>query len=57
MNIKGGNMKKVKISPKGRVCKFPNCKHVISVYNHEEYCRIHLSLVDPDLLENKGAKL
>jgi len=36
-------MQKVKVSHKGRKCKFLHCKHVLSIYNHEEYCHIHLS--------------
>jgi len=39
-------MKKIRTSYKGRVCKFPHCKHILSIYNHELYCRIHLSFVD-----------
>lgn len=38
-------MKKIKTSHKGRICKFPPCKHVLSIYNHEEYCHIHLGLM------------
>jgi hypothetical protein len=38
-------MKKIKTSHKGRICKFPHCKHILSIYNHETYCHIHLSLV------------
>jgi hypothetical protein len=39
-------MKKVRTSHKGRKCKFPRCKQVLSIYNHEEYCHIHLNLAD-----------
>ncbi|MDD2688950.1 MAG: hypothetical protein PHT41_02200 [Candidatus Omnitrophica bacterium] len=39
-------MKKVRTSCKGRRCKFPRCKHILSIYNHEAYCHVHLSLVD-----------
>ncbi len=46
-------MKKVKTSPKDRICKFRKCGHVLSIYNHEEYCHIHLGVVDPDLSEQK----
>ncbi|MCU0651938.1 MAG: hypothetical protein MUC39_03240 [Candidatus Omnitrophica bacterium] len=35
-------MKKVKTELKGRKCKFPRCKHTLSVYNHEAYCHVHL---------------
>ncbi len=34
-------MKKVKTSGKGRVCKYRNCKHILSIYNHELYCHVH----------------
>ncbi|MEW6101947.1 MAG: hypothetical protein AB1481_06610 [Candidatus Omnitrophota bacterium] len=36
-------MKKVKTLSKGRKCKFPGCKHILSIYNLEVYCHIHLS--------------
>jgi hypothetical protein len=36
-------MKKVKTSLKGRKCNFPHCKHMLSIYNHETYCHVHLS--------------
>ncbi len=35
-------MKKVKTSHKGRKCKFLHCKQILSIYNHEEYCHVHL---------------
>jgi hypothetical protein len=35
-------IKKVKTSSKGRKCKFPHCKHTLSIYNHEDYCHIHI---------------
>jgi len=35
-------IKKVKTSLKGRKCKFSHCKHILSIYNHEEFCHIHL---------------
>jgi len=34
--------KKIKTSPKGRVCAYPNCKQILSIYNHKPYCHIHL---------------
>jgi len=49
-------MKKAKVSPKGRICKFPHCKNILSVYNHEEYCHIHLTLIDTELSGVKGSK-
>ncbi|MFB0524817.1 MAG: hypothetical protein ACETVZ_04710 [Phycisphaerae bacterium] len=33
--------KPLKTSPEGRKCMFPNCKHILSIYNHEAYCHIH----------------
>jgi len=38
----GAAIKKVKTSYKGRKCKYPHCKHILSIYNHEEYCHVHL---------------
>lgn len=35
-------MKKIKISGKGRICRFPGCGYILSIYNHDEYCHIHL---------------
>jgi len=46
-------MKKLKTSPKDRICKFSNCKHILSIYNHEEYCHTHLLLIDAELLNNE----
>ncbi|MFA5117019.1 MAG: hypothetical protein WC486_07065 [Candidatus Omnitrophota bacterium] len=39
-------MKKIRTSLKGRKCKFPHCKHILSIYNHEAYCHVHLGQVD-----------
>ncbi|MBN2316752.1 MAG: hypothetical protein JXM79_22685 [Sedimentisphaerales bacterium] len=33
--------KKLKMSADGRTCAFPNCKNLLSIYNHEAYCHIH----------------
>lgn len=38
-------MKKVKTSSKGRRCKFPHCKSILSIYNHETCCHLHLGLI------------
>ncbi|MFZ2938396.1 MAG: hypothetical protein WA066_06855 [Candidatus Omnitrophota bacterium] len=38
----GVNIKKIKMSHKGRKCRFRRCKHILSIYNHEAYCHIHL---------------
>lgn len=32
---------KPKSFKKGRICKFPGCKHILSIYNPEVYCHIH----------------
>jgi len=37
--------KPLKASPEGRKCMFPNCTHILSIYNHEAYCRIHLDQI------------
>ena len=34
-------MKKIKIARKGRICKFPHCRIILSVYNHQPYCNLH----------------
>jgi hypothetical protein len=34
-------MKKVKVSHKGRVCRHPLCKIILSIYNHGFYCHVH----------------
>ena len=33
--------KTLKTSASGRKCSFPECKRLLSIYNHEAYCRIH----------------
>ena len=48
MAVAGGNIKKVKTSLKGRKCKFLHCKHILSIYNHESYCHVHLGLLAYD---------
>ncbi|MCH7919617.1 MAG: hypothetical protein IIC50_16730 [Planctomycetes bacterium] len=37
--------KALKTSPEGRRCTFPNCQRLLSIYNHESYCRVHLEQV------------
>jgi len=32
----------LKTSPADRKCTFPQCTHILSIYNHEAYCHIHL---------------
>ena len=39
--------KVLKTSPEGRRCKFPNCDRVLSIYNHQPYCRVHCEIVSP----------
>jgi len=34
--------KVLKTSAEGRVCQFPQCKRLLSIYNHEVFCRVHL---------------
>ncbi|MCE5186194.1 MAG: hypothetical protein LLF76_08735 [Planctomycetaceae bacterium] len=34
--------KVLKTSPEGRLCQFPKCTRLLSIYNHQEYCRMHL---------------
>ena len=34
----------VKTSPKHRKCKYPQCKQILSIYNHEAYCHVHLGM-------------
>ncbi|MFH0856075.1 MAG: hypothetical protein V1869_06200 [Candidatus Omnitrophota bacterium] len=41
-------MKKIKTSLKGRKCRFPHCKHILSIYNHEAYCHVHLGQASDD---------
>jgi len=33
--------KKLKTSPKNRKCNYPDCEHLLSIYNHEDYCHVH----------------
>ena len=44
-SFRGCIIKKVKTSLKGRKCKYLHCKHILSIYNHEDYCHIHLGLL------------
>jgi len=36
--------KKLKTSAEGRRCEFPNCDRLLSIYNHQSLCRIHLEV-------------
>jgi len=33
--------KMLKTSADNRKCVFPNCTHILSIYNHDEYCHVH----------------
>lgn len=33
--------KKIVKSPKGRRCRYPECKRELSIYNHAPHCHIH----------------
>jgi len=33
--------KPLKTSAEGRKCMFPDCKSILSIYNHEDYCHVH----------------
>jgi len=49
-------MKKIKTSSKGRKCKFPHCKHILSIYNHESYCHVHLGMTVGSIDKQKVSK-
>jgi hypothetical protein len=34
--------KTLKTSAPGRKCMFPHCTQILSIYNHESYCHVHL---------------
>ncbi len=42
----------MKTSAENRKCAFPGCKHTLSIYNHEDYCHVHLDQLPLD----KGQK-
>lgn len=35
--------KKIVRSPKGRKCRFPQCRRELSIYNHSTHCNVHLN--------------
>lgn len=39
-------MKKIKVSRKGRMCKFPHCRIILSIYNHDCFCNLHQDKMD-----------
>jgi len=34
----------IKRSAKHRKCRYPLCRNILSIYNHETYCHAHLIL-------------
>ena len=40
--------KKLKTSAKDRKCTYPDCKHLLSIYNHEDYCHVHRDQVSQE---------
>jgi len=34
----------IRTSPRHRKCKYPLCKQILSIYNHESYCNVHLGV-------------
>ncbi|MBC8379279.1 MAG: hypothetical protein H8E62_08895 [Planctomycetes bacterium] len=40
--------KVLKTSAEGRRCKFPDCHRLLSIYNHQTYCRVHQEQVSPE---------
>ena len=35
----------IKTSASHRKCKYPLCDNILSIYNHEEYCNVHLKAI------------
>ncbi len=46
MGVAMGKM--LKTSAQDRKCMFPDCVHTLSIYNHEDYCHIHLDKMPLD---------
>jgi hypothetical protein len=40
--------KMLKTSAEGRRCEFPNCDRILSIYNHQKYCHLHLSMLSEE---------
>lgn len=40
--------KPLKTSAEGRRCQFKDCNRLLSIYNHQAYCRIHWGEVARD---------
>ena len=56
--------KKILTSHKGRKCKHPDCKRLLSIYNHSVTCHVHLNQVsdkmrweEPEVLSKKSSRL
>lgn len=48
-------IKKISVSHKGRKCKYPKCRKLLSIYNHADYCYVHLGkMVDKEDAEASG---
>jgi hypothetical protein len=45
--------KMLKTSAENRKCMFPDCTHTLSIYNHEDYCHIHLDRMPIDDRKHK----
>ena len=45
--------KMLKTSAENRKCVFPDCTHTLSIYNHEDYCHIHLDRMPLDEKKHK----
>ena len=49
--------KALKTSADNRKCIFPDCTHILSIYNHDEYCHIHQGCVrqeqEPEILTHQ----
>jgi hypothetical protein len=39
--------KMLKTSADNRKCIFPNCTHILSIYNHDTYCHTHKGESNP----------
>jgi len=37
--------KALKTSDKGRKCRFLGCNRALSIYNHKDYCHVHLNQI------------
>jgi len=44
-NLQRMKTMQIKTSPENRRCKYPGCNSIISIYNHEAYCNVHLKSI------------